>query len=220
MDNNNKNSIELIKVTDLQSSEYSEAMELYNSLFPEEERLSAEQVEEMIGSGVYTLIAARHIALNKIIGFALAVFNKNPKFLFVDNLAIDSSFQGQGYGSLIFTLLDEMQESGSLGFFFEIELPELAVDAEDKITREKRVNFYKRLGCFPMKEIAYKFPIKDQEPLPLCLMFKPYPGVTVLKADTIKEMIKCVYDKIHYDVPNRQEIFNSYTDTICDQFFG
>ncbi|MDD2587214.1 MAG: GNAT family N-acetyltransferase [Syntrophomonadaceae bacterium] len=212
-------SITITKVTDLNSPEYHVAMKLYNDLFPEEERLSPQQIEEMITGGVYTLCVARHIELDKIIGFALVVFSEDPAFLFIDNIAIDSSLQGKGYGSMLFTGLEKMQEEKSQGIFLEIELPAQALDEEDRIAREKRVGFYERLGCQAMQNIPYLFPIKDQEPLPLLLMFKPAPGVNKLPAEIVKQMVKCVYNEVHYDVPNREEIFNSFAHTIQDQFF-
>lgn len=215
----NNNNISLQQISDLASPEFSRAMELYNELFPPEERKSIAQIKSLISNGIYRLDVLKDNSLNQIIGFDLVMSNKNPAFLLIDNIAIDNKFQGSGYGSDSVNLIVQTQSENSLGVFIEVELPSLAIDEEDRIIRKKRLDFYRRLNFITLKGIEYKFPVQEDEPLPLLLMFKPSEGTNSLSSEIIKNMIKSIFNNIHYEVNNRKEIFQSFVHTIKDQKF-
>lgn len=211
--------IELYEVTDLGSPDYVETIQLYQQLFPLEEQKPLEQVASMIENKTYTLIVARHPSFEGIIGFAFVMFNSDPEFLFIDNIAIREELQGHGFGTSFFKSLIERQSAQSLGVFLEIEIPELAADDADRIVREKRIEFYQRLGCIPLENVDYLFPRKGEAPLPLLLMFRPSPHIKELPSSVLKEMILSIYNKVHYDVPERMALFMSYAHAIPDFLF-
>lgn len=213
------NSIEIINITDLSSKEFKAAMELYNKEFPMEERKSVAQVEILLAQKIYSLFIARHKDFEGIIGFAFVMFHSVPEFTFLDYIAIDPIFQGRGFGTLFFNTIAELQKPNSLGILLEIERPELAENEQEKVIREKRQQFYLRLGCHVLKGIDYRLPNADGEAIPMTLVFKPSGSVRTLSSEVVKQLIVTAYEKIHSDVRNRQEIFASFMSSITDQYF-
>lgn len=207
----------LTKITDLDSNAFQTCMQLYENSFPPEERKSFASIKVLLEKQVYCLYALELVPQCTIIGFALIMLHKKPDFLFIDNIAIDKAWQGKGYGSELIRQVTASQSSQSLGVFLEVEKPELADDSADRRVREKRLDFYSALGFIPFKDIPYLFPVQNDTPIPLLLMFKPAPGVHKLTAETVKQMIKAVYYNIHSDVDNLEDILESFMDTIRGQ---
>ncbi len=214
-----RNELSIKQITDYRSDQFLKAIELYTDLFPPEERKSTEQVIDLLNKGTYHLYILKHNTNHEVIGFALVMINKDPDFLFVDNIAIDRNHHGSGYGTTLMRLLIEMQNKSSMGVFIEVERPELALDNMDKVIREKRLDFYRKLEFKQLQGIDYRFPIQGDDPLPLILMCRPAIGHSKLSASTIEQIIKAVYFNIHSDVDNLDEIFQSFAHTIIDQVF-
>lgn len=214
------NSVEITKITDFTSSDYRAVLEMYQNMFPVEERKSIQQIENLLDRNIYTLYVARHKYFEHIIGFAFVVFNEEPEFAFLDYMAIDPVFQRCGFGTILFNSIIEMQSVNSLGLLLELELPELAESEEEKENRKERQDFYLRLGCYMLEGIDYKLPRKEGEALPLNLVFKPSRSVKLLTAEKIEQLISSAYDKIHSDVPDRHQVLRNYRSTIKDQYFN
>lgn len=214
------NFIEIINVTDLTSKEYKAVMKMYKKEFPIEEQKSVEQIETLLLRKTYSLFVARHTSYKHIIGFTFVMFNTDPSFTFLDYIAINPMFQNSGYGTIFFNSIVKMQKQDSIGIMLEFELPELAKNEQEKIIREKRKQFYLNLGCYMLKNIDYRLPRAEGEAIPMILAFKPNNSIRVLKSEIIKQLIVIAYDKIHSDVRDRHEVFNSFMSGINDQYFS
>ncbi|MHB8125024.1 MAG: GNAT family N-acetyltransferase [Desulfitobacteriaceae bacterium] len=212
-------SIEIINVTDLYSKEFNAVMEMYKREFPIEEQKSYNQIKTLLLRNIYSLFVVRHKCFEHLIGFAFVMFNSEPAFAFLDYIAIDPMFQRCGFGTLFFNSIVEMQKQNSLGIMLEFEKPELAENEQEKITREKRKQFYLRLGCQVLKGIDYRLPRANGEALPMILVFKPSSSIQVLPSEIVKQLIVTAYDKIHSDVSDRHKVFNRFKSCINDQYF-
>lgn len=220
MDEPERNILSIKQVTDYSSSQFLKAIELYIELFPPEERKNIDDIKKLLNKGIYRLLILHHNMNQETIGFALIMINENPAFMFIDNIAIARSHQGSGYGTEFIRLLVEMQNDLSMGVLVEVERPEMAVDHEDSIVREKRLTFYRQLAFEELRGIDYQFPVQGHDPLPLVLMFRPAEGLKTLSSSNIEQMIKAVYHNIHSEQDNLAEIFQSFADTITDQVFS
>lgn len=213
------NIIEILIVTDLSSKEFKAAMEIYKKEFPIEEQISVTQIETLLLRKIYSLIVARHKYFNQVIGFAFIMFNSEPPYVFLDYMAIDPLFQRRGFGTLLFNSIAKMQENNSLGIMLEFEIPEHAENEEEKIIRKKRERFYLRLGCHVLKGINYRLPRADGEAVPMVLAFRPRDSIRFLPSEVVKQLIVTAYDKIHSDVRDRHEVFDSFGSSINEQYF-
>jgi GNAT superfamily N-acetyltransferase len=215
----NVRSIEIINVTDLSSKEFKAVMEMYKKEFPIEEQKSFEQIETLLLRKIYTLFVARHKCFDPIIGFAFVMFNSDPEFIYLDYLAIDPIFQKCGFGTIFFNSIVEMLKPSSLGIMLDFEISELAENEQEKLIREKRKQFYLRLGCHVLKDVDYRLPITDGKSVPMVLAFKPGGSIRVLPSEVVKQLIVIAYEKIHSDVRDRHEVFKSFMSSINDQYF-
>lgn len=214
------NYIEIFTVTDLASEEFKAVIEMYKKEFPIEEQKSFDQIKTLILRKIYSVFVARHKCFEHIIGFAFVMFHRDPVFIYLDYLAIDPMFQRCGFGTLFFNSIVEMLKPNSLGIMLDFEIPELAKNEQEEIVREKRKQFYLRLGCHVLKGIDYRLPIANGKSVPMVLAFKPGGSIQLLPSDVIKQLIVIVYDEIHSDVHDRNEVFKSFMYGINDQYFN
>lgn len=211
--------IDITNLTEITSEDFRYIIKIYENEFPIEERKSIKQIEILLSKKIYLLFIVRDKYSKRIIGFAFVMFNNYPEFIFLDYMAIDPMFQRCGFGTILFNTIAELQKPNSLGILLDIERPDLAQNEQEKTIREKRKQFYLRLGCHMLKGIDYRLPSNDGKAIPMTLVFKPNGSIRILPADTIKQLIVNVYEKIHSDVQGSHEIFQSFISSICDQKF-
>lgn len=124
------------------------------------------------------------------------------EFILLDYFAIFKEFQGEGFGSQILTELKKYFVNKK-GCFMEVEKP----NPQIKNTL-RRINFYKKNGAQKL-DLEYFYPSKEGA-LPLDLYFV---GYSKPKNSEIKEFINELFEEIHNDIKNIQEIkleiFNS-----------
>lgn len=121
---------------------------LYESSFPTDERMPVEEIRQLLSKGKMLL----HKTLNKqgeLLCFSL-VFPVTD-FVLLSYIATDSTRRSGGYGSKHMKLLLQLlkaQYPNHLGLFLEIESTrEKGLDAEVQKLRNRRLDFYLRLGA-------------------------------------------------------------------------
>ncbi|HEY9871445.1 MAG TPA: hypothetical protein V6D08_19970, partial [Candidatus Obscuribacterales bacterium] len=121
---------------------------LYESSFPTDERMPVEEIRQLLSKGKMLL----HKTLNKqgeLLCFSL-VFPVTD-FVLLSYIATDPTKRSGGYGSKHMKqllLLLKAQYPNHLGMFLEIESTrEKGLDAEVQKLRNRRLDFYQRLGA-------------------------------------------------------------------------
>jgi len=181
--------------------------------FPPSERKSFEHLSMLLRTGNYKLILMKHIDSNEILGYAMIYSVEESNTLWLDYIAINSNHQSSGYGSLLFNRLIELEGSGCLGIFIEIEIPE-----ENDIDQVRRIKFYERLNSRKLN-IEYKIP-DENDGFRIDLYFKSFTNDNTLPSIAIQQTIQTIYDNIHSDVENRHLILDSIINTIKDTYIG
>lgn len=120
-----------------------EIYKYYLTIFPEDERKSLELLKSSYERH-YTKIMK--ISNNGIlVGFMVLNRTKEKGYVVLDYLAILPEYRNRGLGTKALQILLE-QERKNDGVFIEIEKVGCGKSIEDNIRREKRKNFYERLG--------------------------------------------------------------------------
>lgn len=184
--------------------------------FPSDELKSYEHLKLLMSKRRYKLLLAKDPVLDEIVGYAFIYEFIHLQAIWLDYIAIDNQLRGSGYGSLLFKKLRDWKQNGFIGLFIEVEIPE---DIEG-FTREnqlRRICFYERLG-------AKRLPIPYQLPtfnggLPMYLYFCPSSHVEKLPKEQIQEAISEVFDYIHSDVKNRDDILMEFYTWIEDEIY-
>lgn len=120
-----------------------EVYSYYLDIFPEDERKSLELIQSAYEKQYTNIIEIIH--KNEIVGFMLLNRIKDKGYAVLDYLAILQQYRNSGFGTRALQILLE-QESENSGIFIEIEKVGLGKDKEENLIREKRRNFYEKLG--------------------------------------------------------------------------
>lgn len=109
--------------------------------FPKDEIRELKNITKLYNSGNYLAIGGYIDGVLKIYGF-FVVFDKN---YLMDYLAVVEEQKGQGFGTEFLEKIVPMISPFNL-FFLEVEQVEKAPNQEEKLIRQRRINFYKRNG--------------------------------------------------------------------------
>jgi len=170
-------------------------------------------LESLLRKEKYKLLFAK--AKEEIVGYALIYEIEHLPALWLDYMAIDKRFQNAGFGSCFFNKIIQSKQDGLIGMFIEVEIPE-----EDEGTRGqqiRRINFYERLGARRLS-IPYKLPTIDGG-FPMYLYFRPSSNIHRLPKEQIQAAIAEVFDYIHSDIVDRDDIFGEFSTFIEDEYF-
>lgn len=115
----------------------------YVELFPDSERKPYKLLASSYAKGMLKIIK---IVENDIfIGFIITNSVKGNGCLQVDYFAILPKYQGKSYGTKAITLLKQISKE-YYGIFIEVEKAGLGITEGENKLRERRIQFYERLG--------------------------------------------------------------------------
>lgn len=163
----------------------------YLKLFPASERKSYKQLVSAFNKGVLNII---EIMLDeKSIGFFIINSIKGNKYLQVDYFAIFAKFQGKGYGKQAINKLKQISREYR-GIFIEVEKLGLGSDEKENILRQRRMDFYTKLGFIPLN---YDFNLFNVVFTPMVLnTYKELDEEDVIVQDVIKIYYEILGGKI------------------------
>lgn len=162
---------------------FDEIFEIMDEAFPNNEMRTYEAQKKLLDNDKYNIYVQKN-ETGSIIGF-LAYWNlKNCTFF--EHLAVSKKFRGNGVGKKI--ILENIKNVKK-PIFFEVELPNNDI-------AQRRINFYKRLGC-KLNEFYYEQPALRQDEKPQQLLIMSYPNHINEQCfvDYKKEIYNTVYHK-------------------------
>lgn len=115
----------------------------YLKLFPASERKSYKQLELAFKRGILQIIEITND--ENFVGFILANSLDKKGYLQVDYFAILPEFQRRGYGTQAINQLKQMSNKYK-GIFIEVEKIGLGEDKKENELRQRRIEFYKKIG--------------------------------------------------------------------------
>ena len=164
---------------------------MYKEIFPKSERRPLINLKRTFKSG-YTKIM-KIINNSTFIGFAIIEVLPDSKYVWLDYFTIFDKYQNKGYGTNVIKLLKE-QFKEYIGIFVEIEKEGIGENVQENELRERRANFYKKLGFI---KLSYDVELYK-------VIYTPY----ILKTSNVKVREDIIYD----------EIFNIYTKFTGEEF--
>lgn len=115
----------------------------YLKIFPEDERKPLELLQSSYEKHYTRIIEILY--KNEIIGFMILNKVKDKGYAVLDYLAILPQYRNNKFGTKALQILLE-QEREKSGIFIEIEKVGLGKNIEENLLREKRKNFYEKIG--------------------------------------------------------------------------
>lgn len=136
--------MEDIELKDISITEFEkEVYSYYLQIFPEDERKPLELIQSSCEKKYTKIIEILY--KSELVGFMLLNRVKDNGYAVLDYLAILPQYRNSKFGTKALQILLE-QEKESRGIFIEIEKVGLGKDTEENLLREKRRNFYKKIG--------------------------------------------------------------------------
>lgn len=136
--------MEDMKLKDISIDKFEKDVYLYYlKIFPEDERKPLELLQSSYEKHYTRIIEILY--KNEIIGFMILNKVKDKGYAVLDYLAILPQYRNNKFGTKALQILLEQEKENS-GIFIEIEKVGLGKDIEENLLREKRKNFYEKVG--------------------------------------------------------------------------
>ena len=136
--------MEDMKLKDIGIDKFEKDVYLYYlKIFPEDERKPLELLQSSYEKHYTRIIEILY--KNEIIGFMILNKVKDKGYAVLDYLAILPQYRNNKFGTKALQILLEQEKENS-GIFIEIEKVGLGKDIEENLLREKRKNFYEKVG--------------------------------------------------------------------------
>ena len=128
----------------------------YNEIFPENEKKPLDMLQNSYENNYekFTKIAYK----NEFVGFILTTKTEKNGYEILDYYAILPEYRNKGIGSKALEKYIKEEKDNSKGIFVEVEKVGLGKDENENQIREKRKNFYDKLG---FKKLNYDFVLFD-----------------------------------------------------------
>lgn len=149
--------MEDMKLKDISIDEFKkEIYSYYLEIFPEDERKTLELIQSSCEKKYTKIIEILY--RNELVGFMLLNRVKNKGYAVLDYLAILPQYRNSKFGTKALQILLELEKE-SRGIFIEIEKVGLGNDTEENLLREKRRNFYEKIGFKKLKFDLFLFDV-------------------------------------------------------------
>lgn len=136
--------MEDIKLKDIDIEKFEkEIYSYYIDIFPEDERKPLELLHSSYKRHYTRIIEILY--KKEIIGFMILNKAKTKGYVVLDYFAIIPQYRNNNFGTKALQILLEQEKENS-GIFIEVEKIGLGKDTEENLLREKRKNFYEKLG--------------------------------------------------------------------------
>ncbi|MFT4283195.1 MAG: GNAT family N-acetyltransferase [Candidatus Woesearchaeota archaeon] len=165
-------------------------------------------LEKLMEKKKYLLLLIKDQHTLKNIGYAFIFESTNSKFLWIDYVAIFPEYRNTGIGKVFIKKLFSEYSKNTLGIFFEID--KYFDTIEEKISIEKRVNFYKKFNAQKLN-VDYLFE-SDGKFVEMDLYFIPMKETNLLEGTVLKDCLIEFFDYF-YDEKTRSTLDFPYNTT-------
>lgn len=201
--------LKISQVTDVDSLEFSKAMEIYVDSFPSNERHPIEVIKRRVKQGKSLLFVGYFE--NKLLVIAL-LYPLKHDFVLLDYIAVVEEHRSRGFGTEFVKKLLRIINDKQIGkhLLVEVEDPRFG---NNKLQRERRLKFYKRLGAKQIARVKYMLPPLDGTSwtkmilLVLC-------SCDSLNSNIVRELIIQLYTKLYNTEEKLDEVLSSVPDEI------
>ena len=168
---------------------------IYCVSFPLSEQKSKEALLAMQTLTSYTIFIAEDD--ETILGFCIVFHDKDADFYLLEYMAVDTQQRSLGVGSHLFTCACEylVKTYGLKPFLIEIDSPEKPSNEQD--IKEKREQFYRKLGCKKVDPFDYILPLNTQETPPPMELLVYHPSLSSISKQHLSLWLEALYTHVY-----------------------
>ncbi|MGY6528476.1 MAG: GNAT family N-acetyltransferase [Cyanobacterium sp.] len=189
------------QVSDPDSNDFLGAIALYEQSFPPSEKLPTATIKDKIKKNIFQLWIQKD--QEKIILMAILCPLPETDFTLLGYLATAPEYRGKGLGKEFMAFIKKTLQKENQWLLLEVENPLFPPDQEIK---QRRVDFYLRLGAKIIKDVSYLLPDLSEQTSPeMILMIYPDYQKEMLTPLLIKKLIQLTYEYF-YDQPSHKNL--------------
>lgn len=199
-------------VMDINSDELAQAMVIYRSSFPDNERLPEAKLAEKITNQEFQLWVSYEES--KVNFMAILCPLKETNFTLLGYVAVAENLRGKGIGEDFLKYIGKELKEKDKFLLLEVENPELGDNREIK---QRRINFYQRLGSKILEKVRFLLPnLSNEAPPEMLLMIYPSYPLNYIKGELVRELINKVYEQFYeeYQHPNIELLCKNIPDIV------
>jgi len=181
------------EITNTESPEFAEAMQIYQDCFPVNEQHPVEIIRQRVNQGVTHIYINR--ANNEISFVALLWPLTGTDFILLDYMATHARHRGKNIASSFMKSMEQLSAEQKKYFILEVEDP---AHGNNKDEREKRVNFYRKNGAKLLNNVRYILPaLQGTEQTEMLLMMFPEYKDDKIEKHIVEKLIVQIYKELY-----------------------
>lgn len=199
--------IKYSQIKEINGEYFTQAIEIYDLAFPDNEKLSVTVLKENIKQKKLILLVGEENS--QVVFMAILCPLLHTDFILLSYVATDENHRGKGIGKNFMEYLAIELKQKQQFLLLEVENPFIGDNQEIK---QRRVNFYQRLGAKTLQNIRYLLPKLSQENAPeMILMIYPEYLQTWISGSLVKKLIYSIYEHFY------QQPEHSNLRLLCDK---
>ena len=200
--------MEFTELTDIETNDFAQAMDIYSSCFPENERHPIPVIRKRVQKGLNKVYVSR--VGSDIAFMALLWPLKNTDFILLDYMATSPLHRGRNIASDFLRNMKIILEERKQYFILEVERPGFGDNSEE---RQKREIFYRRNGAKELKDVTYILPpLQGSEPTEMMLMIFPDYHAGEIDAAITRALIVQIYKELYGRAENDSFLLKSVSN--------
>jgi len=204
-----------IMLSDVSSSEFAEAMDIYVQAFPKNERQSLDKIAYRVKHNYCKLIIVKSTT---VVGFSLFYPFDELQFALLDYMAIRQEYRNLGIGSRLFQKTYELfaKEAPISSFLLlEVEDPTGGRFSERR-TRLERVKFYEKLGARVIRNFKYLLPpMSSKYPTEMLLMIYSEKKQWEINSNNLRNILIALYEVVYERRPGDPYLIKMLDSLTC-----
>lgn len=181
--------IDFVIFEDSQHPDFTAVIDIYQEAFPASERIPIPLVKTRINNADYQLFVGYQ--KSQVVFMAILCNIADTKFVLLAYIATQERFRNQKIGSKFFNYILPRLKQEEKYLLLEVENPQYG---ENPQLRNRRLNFYRRMGAQQLKDVRFAIPpLEGSLPVEMLLMIAPHFPEQVLSGKIVKKIITWLF---------------------------
>jgi GNAT superfamily N-acetyltransferase len=186
---------------------FEEFYEIYTESIPASERKGREKIAAMCGRPDYQILLVKRAG--RVIGFTVVFRPGDQTFCLLEYMAIHRDFRNSGVGTALFHRAFTAASAGDRSMTMLMEVDADSQPDPDQALKQRRAQFYRRLGCLRVDGLAYILPLRspDKPPLPPIFLWVYSPqGLGTIQKTDLRHWLSVLYERVYLASPQDPRI--------------
>ena len=181
---------------------FGDFLRIYEESLPVREQKPVAQISALIGRRDYRVFLLRRDG--QVAGFSIVFATPAESFCLLEYCAIHEACRNRGLGRKLFlhSIDGAAGKANPPVVLLEVDSSREAsadmVDMADAAMRERRQQFYRRLGCLRIDKLPYILPLPGEGTPPEMDLMAHFPnGIQAIRKDQLRHWLELIYREVY-----------------------